>query len=175
MDKQAALDVIKRGMSTEIWGLRFYEQAVARTKDEMGKQVFQSLLNDEEEHLTILRGEYASIECNSCWISRDQAVKMAEQVEPTDIFPDAKSAEQLIPEGASDEDALKMALDFERRGYDMYAEQADKATSADAKKMWGYLAKAENAHYAYLDKSLDFLASNGVWYFDENELPFFEG
>ena len=38
------LTVLKQGMSTEIWGLAFYEQAVAHTKAETGKKIFNLLL-----------------------------------------------------------------------------------------------------------------------------------
>ena len=53
------LEVLKKGMTTEIWGKRFYEQAVARTESEDGKKVFQSLVDEETKHLDVLRGYQA--------------------------------------------------------------------------------------------------------------------
>ena len=37
-------DVVKQGMSTELWGQRFYIECVERTQAEAGKKVFQSLV-----------------------------------------------------------------------------------------------------------------------------------
>jgi len=52
---------------------------------------------------------------------------MAESVDPLAIFPDANAVEQLIPAEATDEEALKLAMDFERRGYTLYAQAAEDA------------------------------------------------
>ena len=168
-----ALQALERGMSTEIWGKRFYEEAVARTAPEDGKRVFQSLVEEEGKHLDILRGQYAAVSGEREWVSIEKATALAAAVDPTDIFPEASAAEQLIPEDANDEQALQMAMDFERRGYELYDREAKNATSPNAKAMWEYLAKAEDQHYAFLQKTLDFLATNGTWYFDDQELPIF--
>ena len=168
-----ALDVLKRGMSTEIWGQSFYKEAVQRTASKDGKRVFQSLVDEEGKHLSILCGEYAAVSADKGWVSVEEAMEMASSVEPTDIFPDAASAKKLIPDGASDEDALRMAMDFERRGYEQYKKAAEAAGSADARATWEWLAKAEDVHYAFLQETLDYLVSNGAWYYDEKEYPFF--
>jgi rubrerythrin len=171
----SALDVIKKGMSTEIWGKRFYEQAVARTQAEKGKQVFQSLVAEESKHLDILRGEYAAVSGSEVWVTVAEAVQLADSVDPTHIFPGADQAEQLIPADATDEQALKLAMDFEERGFRMYEEAAADASSEAEKTLWEWLAAAENKHYVFLQETYDYLVNDGVWYFDERELPFFEG
>jgi len=169
------LEVLKKGMSTEIWGLRFYKEAVARTQAEDGKKVFQSLVDEEGKHLDVLRGQYATVSGSKKWVSVEEAIKMAASVNPTDIFPEAASAKNLIPADASDEQSLQLAMDFERRGYEMYQKAGEGATSAEEKAIWTWLAKAEDMHFAFLQETREYLANNGVWYFDEKELPFFEG
>lgn len=175
MDKEKVLEVLRRGMSTELWGQRFYQEAIGRTQAEDGKKVFQSLVEEENKHLDILRGQYAAVSGSTEWVSIQQAQALAASVDPTQIFPQASSAEQLIPAGATDAQALQLAMDFEKRGYDFYTQEAAQAVSAEAKTMWEYLAKAENLHFAFLQKTHEYLTTNGVWYFDEQELPFFEG
>lgn len=174
-EKEKALAVLQQGMSTELWGLRFYEQAAKRTQAEDGKKVFQSLVAEEQKHLDILRGQYAAISGEGRWISVAEAKALAASVSPTDIFPEASSAEQLIPEDASDARALEMAMDFERRGYAFYEAEAKKSASSEARTMWEFLAKAEDAHYTFLQETHEYLTTNGTWYFDEQEFPFFEG
>ncbi|NLT73632.1 MAG: ferritin family protein [Chloroflexi bacterium] len=171
----AALDVIKTGMSTELWGQRFYREAVARTESEDGKKVFEGLVEEEGRHLDILRGEYAALVGSSTWVSLEDAVAMAESVVPLEIFPEAGEANKLIPAGATDEQALEMAMEFERRGYNLYAEAATKAEGAEERRLWEHLAKAEDAHYQYLHETYEYLVNNGVWFYDDLERPFFEG
>ena len=170
-----ALDVIKTGMSTEIWGRRFYEQAVERTAAEDGKKIFQSLVEEEAKHLDVLRGEYAAISGRKKWVTVEEAIAMASSVDPTDIFPEAVAAGQLIPADATDEQALELAMEFEERGYKLYQSAAERASTPGEKAIWEWLAKAENAHFTYLQETHDYLVTNGAWYFDDQELPFFEG
>jgi rubrerythrin len=173
MDKEKALNVLKQGMNTEIWGLRFYQRAVRRTTSPEGKNVFKSLVEEEKRHLDVLRGQYAAISGAAKWVSIEEAKAMADSVDPKDIFPKATSAKTLIPASATDEQALQMAMEFEQRGYNMYEQEAKSATSPAEKAMWEWLAKAENAHYTYLQKTYDFLTTNGTWYYDDRELPIF--
>jgi len=173
MNDLDALEIIKRGMSTEIWGQRFYEQAAARTVAEDGKRVFESLIQEEERHLEILCGQYASLSAGQTWLSLAEARAMADAADPTTIFPEATAAEQLIPADATDEQALQLAMAFERRGHDFYREQAGATSDARAKEMWDYLARAEDQHYTFLQKTHEFLSTNGVWYFDDQEFPIF--
>ena len=171
----AVLDALKRGMSTELWGQSFYREAAARTVSEDGRKVFQSLVEEEGRHLDYLRGQYASINQGKAYLSIQEAMALAESVDPTEIFPKAKSANQLIPDDTTDEQALQLAMNFEKKGYDLYAQAAKQAASPEEKAIWDLLAKAEDEHYAYLADTLDYLSSNGKWYFDDQELPFFEG
>ncbi len=169
------IEVLKTGMSTELWGMRFYEQAAARTADETGKAVFQSLVKEEQSHLDIICGQYAAVTAGEGCVSVDRAKELAKTVDPMAIFPEAATAEELIPAEFTDEQALQMAMDFEQRGFDIYTTAAAGAQAGDVKEMWGFLAKAEDKHYAFLQETLEYLTTNGVWYFDEQELPFFEG
>ncbi len=175
MDKDKTLSVLKQGMATEIWGYRFYEQAAERTADEKGKQVFGTLVTEEKKHLSLLLGEYATVSKGGSWLSPKEAMAIADYSKANEIFPEASEAENLIPPEATDEEALQMALDFERRGYNQYASEAEKAISPEVKAMWEFLAAQEDLHFEYLDKTLEYLKTEGTWYFDEKELPFFEG
>ncbi len=176
MDNQKALEVLKRGMNTEIWGLNFYQQALTRTADKTGKEVFKSLIAEEESHLKILRGEYGALsDRKSGWISREDALKLASSVEPADIFPAPEAVGKLIQAAATDLEVLEMAMEFEQKGYVLYQKEASTADDPEARKMWSYLAKAENKHYTFIQQTHEYLLTNGVWYFDEKEKPFFEG
>ena len=84
----------------------------------------------KSKHLDILRGQYAAVTGSRQWVSMEGAKKMAASVDPLDIFPEAdRPPKSLIPADASDEQALQMAMDFEQRGYKIYAEAAAEAAS----------------------------------------------
>ena len=41
--------------------------------------------------------------------------------------------------------------------------------------LFQFLAKQENMHYVFLQKTYDYLTTEGAWYFDEQEFPMFDG
>jgi rubrerythrin len=168
-------EILKKGMSTELWGRRFYQEALEHTESEDGKRIFQSLIEEETRHLEILCGQYASFSKNQACVSMEHAIELAQEVDATEIFPEADAAKNLIPPDASDEQALQMAMDFEQRGYDLYKKAATQAETMHEREMWEYLAAAEDKHFAFLQETHEYLVNDGVWYFDDRELPFFEG
>ena len=90
---------------------------------------------EEEDATSISAGEYAALTKSTEWVSLDEALAMAESVDPLAIFPDANAVEQLIPAEATDEEALKLAMDFERRGYTLYAQAAEDAETDEERKL----------------------------------------
>ncbi|NLE76321.1 MAG: hypothetical protein GX605_06160, partial [Chloroflexi bacterium] len=90
------------------------------------------------------------------------------------LFPAVKETDGLVDQFATDVAAMEMALGFEQRGHDMYAELAKAASDAKAGEAYEILAREENRHYAWIQGSLEYLTANRTWW-DSEELPFFEG
>ncbi|NLV74727.1 MAG: ferritin family protein [Chloroflexi bacterium] len=176
MSNNTIPEALKKGMTTEIWGLNFYRQALERTNDESGKAIFASLVSEEEAHLAYLIGEYAAVAGDKGKIiTREDAIELAKSVPPTEIFPEASQADQLIAKNATDLQVLEMAMQFELKGFKFYEVEAAIADTPEAKSVWTFLAAAEDRHYTFLQKTHEFLATKGTWYFDNEEKPFFEG
>jgi len=170
-----ALSVLRQAMDNELEGRALYLEAAERTKDELGKRMFHSLAQDEEEHLQILQVQHGAITGTGQWLDLEAAQK--EEPDPSlRLFPQEEEAvERLIPEDASDLDALKIAMDFERRGYRLYEKAAAETSDPTAQAIFRFLVEEESRHFALLDNSHDYLANQGIWYFDDIEKPFFEG
>jgi len=81
----------------------------------------------------------------------------------------------ILPPKATDLDALKLAMDFELQGYEAYVKAGQETDDPKGKKVFEFLAKQENSHYVFLQKTYDYLTSKGAWYFDEQEFPMFDG
>jgi hypothetical protein len=89
------------------------------------------------------------------------------------LFPDGGPT--TLQPATGDLEALVMAMDFERKGYQNYAAAAKAATDPAVQQVYGYLAAAEEKHYEFLEKHHKCLESNGGWAFFEMERPMFEG
>jgi rubrerythrin len=171
---KAALIALEKAMEVERQGKVFYEEAAARTKDSAGKTVFQTLAKDEVEHIRLLQAEYDKIQGDQEWMALDVA-KVCEPQTPLRLFPEKKDLALAIPANAKDADALQSAMAFEESGYRAYMKAKKETEDPTGKKVFAFLAKQENNHFVYLQKTLDYLTNQGSWYFDEQEFPMFDG
>jgi rubrerythrin len=54
---------------------------------------------------------------------------------------------RLLPEDATDEDALLFALGAETKSFDLYSQGAEEATNPEARRLFLSLAAAEQQHF----------------------------
>jgi rubrerythrin len=174
-DTTAALSVLRQAVRNELDGQSMYLQAAEGTQDELGKSMFQSFAKEEEQHVHILQAQYAEVSESGGWIDLEAAQK--ERRDPKLVlFPqEEREVEELVPAGTSDLEALKIAMDFEKRAVAMYEQAADDTDDAVAQGFFHELAEWEGTHYRILDSSYDYLANKGEWYFQELEMPMYEG
>ncbi len=171
---KVALTALEKAMEVERQGKAFYEEAAEHIQDPMGKAVFRTLAQDEVQHLRLLQAEYEAISADKEWMALD-AAKVCEPVTPLKVFPDKRKATLTIRKKATDLDALQMAMEFELKGYEGYARAATQTDDPKGKQVYEFLAKQENSHYVFLQKTHDYLTTKGAWYFDEQEFPMFDG
>lgn len=174
-DTTVALSILREGIRNELDGRAMYTQAAETTKDNLGKAMFHSFANEEEEHVHILQVQYASLNESAEWVDLETARR-----EPRDprliLFPqEEESVKEMIPEGTTDLEALKIAREWERRAVQMYEGAASETDDPTAQGFYRQLAEWEGTHYEILDNSYDYLANEGEWYFQEEEMPFYIG
>ena len=171
----AALSVLREAVRNELDGKDMYLQAAERTQDELGGAMFRSFAGEEEQHVHIIQVQYAEVNGSGEWIDIEAARK-----EPRDpkliLFPqEEREVKEFVPQGMSDLDALKLAMDFEKQAVRMYEQAADDTDDPVAQDFYRELAEWEGTHYRVLDNSRDYLATKGEWYFQELEMPMYEG
>jgi rubrerythrin len=171
---EVALTALEKAIEIERQGEAFYKEAAEHIQDPMGKAVFQTLAREEVQHVRLLQAEYETIRNEQEWMELDEA-RVCEPQSPLKLFPDERDAALMIPADATDLDALKLAMKFEEDGYHGYAKAGAETDDPKGKKVFDFLARQENSHYAFLQKTHEYLATEGAWYFDEEEFPMFDG
>ncbi len=174
-ETSVALSVLREAVRNEVDGKAMYQQAAERTQVELGRDMFRSFAEEEEQHIHVLQAQYAELSGSGEWLDVEAARK-----QPRDpslvLFPqEAREVEELLPEGTSDLEALKLAMDFEQRAVRMYEKAAADSSNPTAQSFYRQLAEWEGTHYRILDNSYDYLAHKGEWYFQEVEMPMYEG
>jgi len=171
-----ALQALHQGIQTELQGLTFYRKAAERSRDPKGQEVFRSLMRDEEMHLRLLQVQYGALVGQGRWLEMEQARELEPGREVFTLFPQEDEAlAVLLPAEGDDLQALKLALDFEHRGYQMYRRQAGETGDPAGRALYEFLAAQEQKHYNFIHRALEYLQTQGAWFYDERELPFFEG
>lgn len=171
-----ALTALRQAIANEQDGRRFYQEAAKRTTDKNGKRMFNFLVEEEEQHFNALVAEYEAISGGGMWIPLDSARRITPSGTSLALFPhDRDVAKQVLPSDASDLEALKMAMDFETEGYNMYQRAGEETPDPLGKAVYHAMAKEENKHFTMLQKSHEYLSSKGMWLFDDFEKPSFDG
>jgi rubrerythrin len=174
-DTTAALSVLREAVHNELDGKAMYQQAARQTRDELGKSMFRSFAREEDEHIHVLQVQYAGVSESGDWVDLDAARKAPRDPELI-LFPQEEGVvKQFVPEGTSDLEALKIAMGFEQRAVRLYEKAAADTTNPASQAFYRQLAEWEGTHYRILDNSHDYLAHNGEWYFQELEMPMYEG
>ncbi len=170
------LQALHQGIQTELQGLTLYRKAAGRTQDPQGRQVFESLSHDEEMHLRLLKVQYGALVNEGHWVEMERARELEPGREVEELFPQSDEAlATLLPDDADDTQALELALEFERKGYQMYRRLAGETEDTAGRALYEFLADQEQQHYDLIRRAHEYLQTQGAWYFDEQERPFFEG
>ena len=174
--KDVMLQALHQGIQTEVQGLTFYRRAIERTHDARGKEVYASLVREEQMHLHLLKVQYGALVEQGRWVEMEQARQMEVGRAVEEVFPQSDDAlVRLLPAQADDLKALEIALDFERKGYQTYARLAGETADPAGRTLYQFLAAQEQKHYDYIQRAHEYLETQGAWFYDERELPMFEG
>ncbi len=170
------MKALHQGIQTELQGLTFYRKAAEHTREALGREVFRSLGKEEEIHLRLLQVQYGSLVNEGRWLEMERARELEPGHPVLTLFPQEDEAlAALLPAEGDDLQALQLALDFEHRGYQMYRRLAEETGDPDGRALYEFLAAQEQKHYNLIHRAIEYLQTQGAWFYDERELPFFEG
>jgi len=168
-------DIVQFALQLEQDGLKMYREFAERSTDRFGKKTFEGLVEDEQSHMDLLRKIYekCGIQEVEKLISgmKDESIRQRFKT----IFMEAgEEAHKRTQANPSDTEAMRIALDFEKRGYDLYNDAYQKAESGVEKTAFKHLSLMEKHHYELLQETLEYLDDTGNW-FMKNEGWMFEG
>jgi len=170
--EEAVKRVIEQAMQMEIDGRKFYLETAERTRDPLGKMMFESIAHDEEIHFETLSK-----------VAKEKNLRAASLIRPSrparDRFESLSKTVRLSSrEGVhgdpGDLEALDFAMQVERKGYRLYKNAAGAVDDPEAKKLCEWLAFEENEHFKILRNTYDYL-SKPIDYFTWTEGSMLDG
>jgi rubrerythrin len=140
----------------------FYLSHAKRTRNLIGRAMFEQLADEELEHAARLREVHAKWQEHGKW---PETVPL--RVKDTiirDILLNAVKNAEAAPEGNADDlEAIRTAIGFEEQGVRIYAELADAVSDANEKAFFSLLSMIEHEHYQSLLDAEEYFAEPVSW------------
>jgi rubrerythrin len=168
------LNALKLAIDNEKTIRTFYLKNAGKMKHEVAKKTFIFLADEELKHIDAINSFNKSIHDGDEPIidsgTEDEAVNAVKE-----FFSDTvKAAVEKAVASQSDLKAYEAGLTLEQKGYEFYKQCAEKAEHPNVKKLFEFLTKEENSHYALISNAINYF-KNPEEYFQNEESWFFEG
>jgi rubrerythrin len=148
---------IETAIKMETDAMKFYREALGRTSHPLGKKLFEGFVVDEVRHLKMLQNIMNDMDIEVKVVHPKKDIKT--------VFSELKEEMmERISANTDEVEAVKVALDFEKKGHDFYDKAAQEATGEKEKKLFEVLAVEEKRHYEVLENTYNFLQDTGNWF-----------
>ena len=154
-------DAIKTAIQMEKDGYSFYQKAAAQTSSNMGREIFESIANDELQHLDVFEKMFKDEIGKFEW---DKLVNSSKKYADIQIFPkDLETVEGADPD-INEIDALRIAMDSEKEAIDYYSNIRENIDEDVVKKIIDEIIEQEKNHYKILEGEFNHINSTGYWF-----------
>lgn len=143
MDKSNTLNILKSAFLMERQGKHLYEVAKTHATNDEVKEFFQSLVEDEQEHMNILEKQFKSYMKSGKFMAGHFESNGGKET-PPDILDQA--IKDKINAAGFEATAITAAIGFEEKAVKLYAKRAQEATDPEEKKMYEWLSVWEKTH-----------------------------
>jgi len=152
--KRSAEGLLK-AIQLEVDGQHFYRMAAKSTADPKGREVFERLAEEEQEHLSFLRTQYKSILETG---APNEEVKLGPQADlsgASPIFSDQIQAR--LQDAHYEMSALSIGIQLELSAIKFYRAEAAAVTEPTVGSFYTELAEWESGHYSALLRQQEML------------------
>lgn len=172
-EQERILQAIKIAIEMELEGKQCYLAASKGSTNEAGRNLLQSLAEEEDNHRQTFEGIYNAVRQGRDWPHVDLGTDRAGAIRETLV----KTCQVLgvsVSGTSSELDAVKVAIDKEKKSYDFYENQASKAIYDTERSFYRALAREEREHELILLDYFDYLSDPAGW-FVKTEHPSLDG
>jgi len=153
-------EAVATAIKMETDAIAFYEESANKAHHAFGKEMFRGFVKDEKRHLAMLHNLFKGLGLKENFANPKEEIKT--------VFSMLK--EQMMRRAEviqSEMDAIRIALDMEKAGFDFYTKAAVNAPTPEEKKLFERLTVEENAHFTILNETYSFLENTGQWFMYE--------
>lgn len=172
-EQERILQAIDMAIEMELDGKERYLAASKGSTNGEGRRLLQSLAEEEDNHCQTFEGIYNSLSKGRDWPHIDLGTAKARDIRNT-LVNTCQALGVSVGGTSSELDAVKVAIDKEKKSYDFYENQASQAIYDTEKSFYEALAREEREHELTLLDYYDYLADPAGW-FVKAEHPSLDG
>ncbi|MCC7573791.1 MAG: ferritin family protein [Candidatus Methanofastidiosum sp.] len=159
MENNQKVKIIETAIEAEKETLRTYIKSAIKVSNAVGKDMFLKLALDEIKHREILEiALKAQMEGGKCIfpeVEKSEVIKIVPDVE--------KEIEKTSYLGQDDLAILMLAQKVEKNGIEYYKQCIKDSWDEESKKMFSYLVRMEEEHFALIQTQIDYIGGTGYW------------
>ena len=147
-------------------GLDFYSKAATRSTNALSRRLFRTLAGQEIEHAKRIEDIYNLLEQGKRLPTREKLKRIGGHVElEKDIKEFFKTTDKAsLRDDIGNVEAMKVALEIEKKSYDLYSELLEEARNASEREFLSALKKEEQEHMDALDNVYYYLTDPEMWF-----------
>jgi rubrerythrin len=150
-------------LNSEMREREFYLKNAERTKNQVGKAMFQHIADEEMEHYKRLNQLHEKWEKREKW-PETVLLKVKDTI-VKDVLKDAIREVEGAPEKEDDDlKAIQTAIDFEEKGALRYAKLRDEVSDPKEKGFFDLPATIEREYFLSLKDTKEYLINPASWY-----------
>jgi len=163
MNEKERLNALEVALNNEMKEREFYLKNAKRTKDPLGKAMFQQIGDDELEHYERLKQLHQKWNQQEKWPGT-VPLKVKDTIVKDILVDFLKKVDKTAKADADDLQAVRTAIDFEAKGAKYYAQLRDDVSDPKEKQFFDLLSRIENEHYLSLKDTEEYLVDPTSWY-----------
>jgi len=157
------LDALQVALNNEMKEHEFYLKNVEKTKNPVGKAMFQQIAGEELEHYERLKQLSETWQKEKKWPDT-VPLQVNDTVVKNVLKGATKSAHKTAKADTDDLKAVRTAIEFEAKGAEYYANLRDKVSDPKEKTFFNLLANIEHEHFVSLKDTEEYMTDPVSWF-----------
>jgi rubrerythrin len=162
--KMAFIDILQNAVEMEQEGKGFFERASNMMRHERAKQMFTSLVKQEQRHIDILGEELGRLQAGIGWATLEEMKLGAQHYPKISVFKDKEILNLKLRPDAGELEVINVGIQVEKKSIDYYRDAAQRAEDLKAQEVFNWLVGEEAGHLTILNAEYDNRSGAGFYY-----------
>ena len=163
MGERKFLNALEVALRNEMKEREFYLKNAERTKNPLGRAMFQQIADEEVEHFERLKELHEKWKSEGKWPATIP-LEVRHTVVRNILSDLIERIDKMVQTDEDELQAIRTAIDFEAKGVSHYRKLRDEATDPKVKQFFDLLASIEHEHYLSLKETEEYLTDPASWF-----------